>query len=173
MGVINSSEVYLNISTDGGKTFNLVAYAIDAAFNSGSAFRDVTTKYSGGNRILIPSKKTWSLSTTCFVVFDADGLTPVDLFAVIDTRQLIFVEMMGANAEQDFYVVGRAYLTAAPIAGGTEDNQQYTASLEGLKYMGASWSDYLENRAASLKATVEAVACVEAGVKSLRQININ
>lgn len=173
MAVINGSDVYLSISTDGGKTFDLVAYAEDADFNSGAGFRDITTKYSGGQREIKTSKKSWGLSTGALLVFEAAGLTPVDLFTVMDARQVIFVELIGSNTEQDFYLVGRAFLTAVPIEGGTEDNQRYTATFEGLKYAGSSWSDYLKDRAESLKATVEALACIEAGVTSLREISIN
>jgi len=58
MAVINGSDVYLSISTDGGKTFDLVAYAEDADFNSGVGFRDITTNYSGGKGKFYPVKET-------------------------------------------------------------------------------------------------------------------
>lgn len=173
MGAINGSEVYLNISTDGGKTFALVAYADQADFNSGATFREVTTKFSSGHRILEATKKEWTLSTAGLVVYLSEGLNPVDLFDYIDTRRLIFVELSGANDAQAFYVIGKAFLTAKQVDGGAEDNQVYSVSIQGTKYAGSSWGEYTAERANNLGGIAEALACVNSQVSSLRAVTIN
>lgn len=173
MAVINGSEVYINISTDGGKTFTLVAYAQQADYNSGSGFRDITTKYSAGQRILEPSKKEWGLNSSGLVVYLAEGLTPVDLFDYIDTRQLLYVEVSGANDAQAFYVVGQAFLDAKQVEGGTEDNQAYSVNFYGHRFAGANWGDFTAERAEAMGGTVEAESCVNSQVASLRAISIN
>lgn len=170
MAVINGSTVYLNISADGGKTFGLVGFAQDASFNNGAGVRDVSTKFSAGQRDLAEAKREWSLSTGGLVVYAADDLTPVNLFDYLSGRQMVYVEMSGNNGELDFYQIGQATLTAAPIQGGVEDNQTYSATFEGHRYSGANWGDYTKDRGERLGATIEAVPCINQQVQLLRSI---
>lgn len=173
MAVINSSEVYLNISTDGGKTFNLVAHSDQADFNSGMSVRDVSTKFDGGQRVLESAKREWGLSTSGLVVYLAEGLTPVDLFDYIDTRKLLYVEMSGANESQSFYVIGQAYMDAKQVEGSNEDNQAYSVGFQGTRFSGSSWGKFAKERAIYKGGTAEAVPCVDAQVMYLRALIIN
>lgn len=171
MSVINASDVYLKISSDGGASFSKLLFATEANLSTSQGLRDITTKFSNGNTMRAEGKREWSLSGSGFVAFTVDFDTS-DLNDLLVGRVLTYVELT-AVAGDTVNLVGETYLDARSEEGGTEDNQTYSLSLAGGRYFGYGYAGYTAERVKYHGGTPEATACVDAAITALMQISIS
>jgi len=126
--VINSTifAIYVLDST----TYKKIAKMTDASFSFSHEPRDITTKDSGGYRELLEGLRSWSMSSSNLLAFDADyGITELRALAV--ARTPVTLRWMTGVASDEL-VQGSAYITSIEESSpGAEDNVTFSVSFEG------------------------------------------
>lgn len=129
---INSTNVKLEISSDGGSTFDLVGFCTNCTIDWSMDVRNVTTKDSGGRREILPGLSQWSGAFEGLVTYSVSSgvLKPNDLYGYADGKTELDVKF-GSLTTGDYDYRGEILITQYSQAAGFEDNNTFNCSFEG------------------------------------------
>ena len=130
--IMNSTDVVIQISEDGGTTYDIIGRATSASLSTSMEVRDTTTKDSAGWQENLESFKAWSLSGDGLVTYSISGDydTPDDLFTLLSNRTLVKVKFGSATSGEIDYT-GDAYLTSYEQEAGVEENVSFSFGFTG------------------------------------------
>mgnify|MGYP001278825377 FL=1 len=130
--IMNSTDVVIQISEDGGSTYDIIGRATSASLSVSMETRDTTTKDSSGWQENLEGLKSWSLSGDGLVTYSISGDydTPDDLFTLLSNRTLVKVKFGSATSGEIDYT-GDAYLVSYEQEAGVEENVTYSFSFTG------------------------------------------
>jgi TP901-1 family phage major tail protein len=125
--VINSTLFAIHVLDT---TYKKIAHMTDASFSLSMEPRDITTKDSAGYRALLEGLRSWSMSSSNLVAFDA-GYGVEELRAALVARTTVTLRWMtGVSGDQ--YAQGSAYVTSVEEnSPGAEDNVSFSVTFEG------------------------------------------
>ena len=130
--IMNSTDVVIQISEDGGTTYDIIGRATSASLSVSMETRDTTTKDSSGWQENLEGLKSWSLSGDGLVTYSISGDydTPDDLFTLLANRTLIKVKF-GSETTGEIDYTGDAYLVSYEQEAGVEENVTYSFGFTG------------------------------------------
>jgi len=130
--IMNSTDVVIQISEDGGTTYDIIGRATSASLSVSMETRDTTTKDSAGWSEKLEGLKSWSLSGDGLVTYSISGDfdTPDDLFTLLTNRTLVKVKF-GSTTSAEIDYTGDAYLTSYEQEAGVEENVTFSFAFEG------------------------------------------
>ena len=130
--VINGTSYILEITEDGGTTYELVAHLTGTSFSQSMDVRETTTKGSAGWRELREGLRSWSASAEGFIRNDAEASKAKfqDLYALYSGRTQFGVRFTNANTG-DYELTGDVYITSLEETAEMEDNLSFSVSFEG------------------------------------------
>jgi TP901-1 family phage major tail protein len=130
--IMNSTDVVIQISEDGGTTYDIIGRATSASLSVSMETRDTTTKDSAGWQENLEGLKNWSLSGDGLVTYSISGEydTPDDLFTLLSNRTLVKVKFGSATSGEIDYT-GDAYLVSYEQEAGVEENVTYSFGFTG------------------------------------------
>lgn len=130
--IMNSTDVVIQISEDGGTTYDIIGRATSASLSVSMETRDTTTKDSSGWQENLEGLKSWSLSGDGLVTYSISGDydTPDDLFTLLSNRTLVKVKFGSATSGEIDYT-GDAYLVSYEQEAGVEENVTYSFGFTG------------------------------------------
>jgi len=129
---MNSTDVVIQISEDGGTTYDVIGRATSASLSVSMETRDTTTKDSAGWQENLEGLKAWSLSGDGLVTYSISGDfdSPDDLFTLLANRTQIKVKFGSATSGEIDYT-GDAYLVSYEQEAGVEENVTYSFGFTG------------------------------------------
>ncbi len=129
---MNSTDVVIQISEDGGTSYDIIGRATSASLSVSMETRDTTTKDSAGWQENLEGLKSWSLSGDGLVTYSITGdyETPDDLFTLLSNRTLVKVKFGSATSGEIDYT-GDAYLVSYEQEAGVEENVTYSFGFTG------------------------------------------
>jgi len=129
---INGSAYRIEISTDGGSTYDLVGCATSHSLSVNHSTRDTTCKSAGGWAASAEGLRDWSTSGEGLVTYSvvADTAKPNDLFDLIANRTKVNIKFTTDNTG-DYEYSGEAYLESYEQEAPLEDNLTYSFSFKG------------------------------------------
>ena len=130
--IMNSTDVVIQISEDGGTTYDIIGRATSASLSVSMETRSTTTKDSAGWDENLEGLKSWSLSGDGLVTYSISGDydTPDDLFNLLSNRTLVKVKFGSATSGEIDYT-GDAYLVSYEQEAGVEENVTYSFGFTG------------------------------------------
>jgi TP901-1 family phage major tail protein len=130
--IMNSTDVVIQISEDGGTTYDIIGRATSASLSVSMETRSTTTKDSAGWDENLEGLKSWSLSGDGLVTYSISGDydTPDDLFTLLSNRTLVKVKFGSATSGEIDYT-GDAYLVSYEQEAGVEENVTYSFGFTG------------------------------------------
>ncbi len=130
--IMNSTDVVIQISEDGGTTYDVIGRATSASLSVSMETRDTTTKDSAGWQENLEGLKAWSLSGDGLVTYSISGDfdSPDDLFTLLANRTQIKVKFGSATSGEIDYT-GDAYLVSYEQEAGVEENVTYSFGFTG------------------------------------------
>ena len=130
--IMNSTDVVIQISEDGGTTYDIIGRATSASLSVSMETRSTTTKDSAGWDENLEGLKSWSLSGDGLVTYSISGDydTPDDLFTLLSNRTLVKVKFGSATSGEIDYT-GDAYLVSYEQEAGVEENVSYSFGFTG------------------------------------------
>ena len=130
--IMNSTDVVIQISEDGGTTYDIIGRATSASLSVSMETRDTTNKDSAGWQENLEGLKSWSLSGDGLVTYSITGDfdTPDDLFTLLSNRTLVKVKFGSATTGEIDYT-GDAYLVSYEQEAGVEENVTYSFGFTG------------------------------------------
>jgi TP901-1 family phage major tail protein len=130
--IMNSTDVVIQISEDGGTTYDIIGRATSASLSVSMETRDITSKDSAGWQENLEGLKSWSLSGDGLVTYSISGDydTPDDLFTLLSNRTLVKVKFGSATSGEIDYT-GDAYLVSYEQEAGVEENVTYSFGFTG------------------------------------------
>ena len=130
--IMNSTDVVIQISEDGGTTYDIIGRATSASLSVSMETRDTTSKDSAGWQENLEGLKSWSLSGDGLVTYSISGDydTPDDLFTLLSNRTLVKVKFGSATSGEIDYT-GDAYLVSYEQEAGVEENVTYSFGFTG------------------------------------------
>ncbi len=130
--IMNSTDVVIQISEDGGKSYDIIGRATSASLSVSMETRDTTTKDSSGWQENLEGLKAWSLSGDGLVTYSISGDydTPDDLFTLLSNRTLVKVKF-GSETTGEIDYTGDAYLVSYEQEAGVEENVTYSFGFTG------------------------------------------
>ena len=130
--IMNSTDVVIQISEDGGTTYDIIGRATSASLSTSMEVRDTTTKDSAGWQENLEGLKAWSLSGDELVTYSISGDydTPDDLFTLLSNRTKVKVKFGSATSGEVDYT-GDAYLTSYEQEAGVEENVSFSFGFTG------------------------------------------
>jgi len=130
--IMNSTDVVIQISEDGGTTYDIIGRATSASLSVSMETRDTTTKDSSGWQENLEGLKSWSLSGDGLVTYSISGDydTPDDLFTLLSNRTLVKVKF-GSSTSGEIDYTGDAYLVSYEQEAGVEENVTYSFGFTG------------------------------------------
>ncbi len=130
--IMNSTDVVIQISEDGGTSYDIIGRATSASLSVSMETRDTTTKDSAGWQENLEGLKSWSLSGDGLVTYSITGdyETPDDLFTLLSNRTLVKVKFGSATSGEIDYT-GDAYLVSYEQEAGVEENVTYSFGFTG------------------------------------------
>jgi TP901-1 family phage major tail protein len=130
--IMNSTDVVIQISEDGGTTYDIIGRATSASLSVSMETRDTTNKDSAGWQENLEGLKSWSLSGDGLVTYSITGDydTPDDLFTLLSNRTLVKVKFGSATSGEIDYT-GDAYLVSYEQEAGVEENVTYSFGFTG------------------------------------------
>ena len=130
--IMNSTDVVIQISEDGGTTYDIIGRATSASLSVSMETRDTTNKDSAGWQENLEGLKSWSLSGDGLVTYSISGDydTPDDLFTMLSNRTLVKVKFGSATSGEIDYT-GDAYLVSYEQEAGVEENVTYSFGFTG------------------------------------------
>jgi len=130
---INTSNYFVEISSDGGNTWEKLGELTGCSLSRSHSTRETTDLYSGGATERAEGLKNWSLSGDGNVAYadEAGFVKPDDLHTHWDDRDKLDVRFATANTG-DFQYSGKAYITEFGLENNSaEENQTYSITFEG------------------------------------------
>jgi len=130
---INTSAYYLEISSDGGTTWEKLGELTGCSLSRTHSTRETTDLSSGGNTERAEGLKSWQFSGDGNTAYaDVAGFVkPDDLHTHWDNRDELDVRFSTGNTG-DFEYSGKAYISDFGIENGSpEENQTYSITFEG------------------------------------------
>ena len=130
--IMNSTDVVIQISEDGGTSYDIIGRATSASLSVSMETRDTTSKDSAGWQENLEGLKAWSLSGDGLVTYSISGDfdTPDDLFTLLSNRTLVKVKFGSATSGEIDYT-GDAYLVSYEQEAGVEENVTYSFGCTG------------------------------------------
>jgi TP901-1 family phage major tail protein len=130
--IMNSTDVVIQISEDGGSSFDIIGRTTSASLSVSMETRDTTNKDSAGWQENLEGLKAWSLSGDGLVTYSISGDydTPDDLFTLLSNRTKVKVQFGSMTAGEIDYT-GDAYLTSYEQEAGVEENVSYSFGFTG------------------------------------------
>jgi TP901-1 family phage major tail protein len=130
--IMNSTDVVIQISEDGGTSYDIIGRATSASLSVSMETRDTTSKDSAGWQENLEGLKSWSLSGDGLVTYSISGDydTPDDLFTLLSNRTLVKVKFGSATSGEIDYT-GNAYLVSYEQEAGVEENVTYSFGFTG------------------------------------------
>jgi TP901-1 family phage major tail protein len=130
--IMNSTDVVIQISEDGGTTYDIIGRATSASLSVSMETRDTTNKDSAGWQENLEGLKSWSLSGDGLVTYSISGDydTPDDLFTLLSNRTLVKVKF-GSETSGEIDYTGNAYLVSYEQEAGVEENVTYSFGFTG------------------------------------------
>lgn len=130
--IMNSTDVVIQISEDGGTSYDIIGRATSASLSVSMETRDTTNKDSAGWQENLEGLKSWSLSGDGLVTYSITGDydTPDDLFTLLSNRTLVKVKFGSATSGEIDYT-GDAYLVSYEQEAGVEENVTYSFGFTG------------------------------------------
>lgn len=130
--IMNSTDVVIQISEDGGTSYDIIGRATSASLSVSMETRDTTTKDSVGWQENLEGLKAWSLSGDGLVTYSISGDydTPDDLFTLLSNRTLVKVKF-GSETSGEIDYTGDAYLVSYEQEAGVEENVTYSFGFTG------------------------------------------
>lgn len=130
--IMNSTDVVIQISEDGGTTYDIIGRATSASLSVSMETRDTTNKDSAGWQENLEGLKAWSLSGDGLVTYSISGDfdTPDDLFTLLSNRTKVKVKFGSATSGEVDYT-GDAYLVSYEQEAGVEENVTYSFGFTG------------------------------------------
>ena len=130
--IMNSTDVVIQISEDGGTSYDIIGRATSASLSVSMETRDTTNKDSAGWQENLEGLKSWSLSGDGLVTYSITGdyETPDDLFTLLSNRTLVKVKFGSATSGEIDYT-GDAYLVSYEQEAGVEENVTYSFGFTG------------------------------------------
>jgi TP901-1 family phage major tail protein len=130
--IMNSTDVVIQISEDGGSSFDIIGRTTSASLSVSMETRDTTNKDSAGWQENLEGLKAWSLSGDGLVTYSISGEydTPDDLFTLLSNRTKVKVQFGSMTAGEIDYT-GDAYLTSYEQEAGVEENVTYSFGFTG------------------------------------------
>jgi len=130
--IMNSTDVVIQISEDGGTTYDIIGRATSASLSVSMETRDTSSKDSAGWQENLEGLKSWSLSGDGLVTYSITGDydTPDDLFTLLSNRTLVKVKFGSATSGEIDYT-GDAYLVSYEQEAGVEENVTYSFGFTG------------------------------------------
>ena len=130
--IMNSTDVVIQISEDGGTSYDIIGRATSASLSVSMETRDTTSKDSAGWQENLEGLKAWSLSGDGLVTYSISGDfdTPDDLFTLLSNRTLVKVKFGSATSGEIDYT-GDAYLVSYEQEAGVEENVTYSFGFTG------------------------------------------
>jgi TP901-1 family phage major tail protein len=130
--IMNSTDVVIQISEDGGTSYDIIGRATSASLSVSMETRDTTNKDSAGWQENLEGLKAWSLSGDGLVTYSISGDfdTPDDLFTLLSNRTLVKVKFGSATSGEIDYT-GDAYLVSYEQEAGVEENVTYSFGFTG------------------------------------------
>lgn len=130
--IMNSTDVVIQISEDGGTTYDIIGRATSASLSVSMETRSTTTKDSAGWDENLEGLKSWSLSGDGLVTYSISGDydTPDDLFTLLSNRTLVKVKFGSATSGEIDYT-GDAYLVSYEQEAGVEENVSFSFGFTG------------------------------------------
>ena len=130
--IMNSTDVVIQISEDGGTTYDIIGRATSASLSVSMETRDTTNKDSAGRQENLEGLKSWSLSGDGLVTYSISGDydTPDELFTLLSNRTLVKVKFGSATSGEIDYT-GDAYLVSYEQEAGVEENVTYSFGFTG------------------------------------------
>lgn len=130
--IMNSTDVVIQISEDGGTSYDIIGRATSASLSVSMETRDTTNKDSAGWQENLEGLKAWSLSGDGLVTYSISGDfdTPDDLFTLLSNRTLVKVKFGSATSGEVDYT-GDAYLVSYEQEAGVEENVTYSFGFTG------------------------------------------
>jgi len=129
---INSSKYYLAISTDSGATWETVGELQSGSYSGSMSARDISDKFSGGNKEIAEGQLSHTLSGSGLVTYAvvAAEIKPNNLWDLLTARTKHMVKFT-TDALGDFEKSGEAYLTSyTEDSGDVEGNVTYSVEWE-------------------------------------------
>ena len=130
--IMNSTDVVIQISEDGGTSYDIIGRATSASLSVSMETRDTTNTDSAGWQENLEGLKSWSLSGDGLVTYSISGDfdTPDDLFTLLSNRTLVKVKFGSATSGEIDYT-GDAYLVSYEQEAGVEENVTYSFGFTG------------------------------------------
>ena len=130
--IMNSTDVVIQISEDGGTSYDIIGRATSASLSVSMETRDTTTKDSSGWQENLEGLKSWSLSGDGLVTYSITGDydTPDDLFTLLSNRTKVKVKF-GSETSGEIDYVGDAYLVSYEQEAGVEENVTFSFGFTG------------------------------------------
>lgn len=129
---MNATDVVIQISEDGGTTYDVIGRCTSASLSVSMETRDTTTKDSAGWQENLEGLKSWSVSGDGLVTYsvgtDEDG--PNDLFTLLSNRTKVKIKF-GSTTTDELDYTGDAFLVSYEQEAGVEDNVTYSFSFTG------------------------------------------
>ena len=129
---MNATDVVIQISEDGGTSYDVIGRCTSASLSVSMETRDTTTKDSAGWQENLEGLKSWSVSGDGLVTYsvgaDTDG--PNDLFTLLNNRTKVKIKF-GSTTTDELDYTGDAFLVSYEQEAGVEDNVTYSFSFTG------------------------------------------
>lgn len=130
---INTSAYYVEISTDGGSTWEKLGELTGCSLSRSHSVRETTDLYSGGNREVAEGLKSWNLSGEGNVAYAEESgfVKPDTLHGHWDDRDELDIRFSTGN-DGDYEYSGKAYISEYGLENNSaEENQTYSITFEG------------------------------------------
>jgi predicted secreted protein len=130
--IVNSTNVFLEISTDGGTSWDPVAHAKTAKVSVSHSPRDVSTKSTGSWRKIAAGKKQWNMSLGGGFTYDgASDADSIDLFDLLSAGTGFKARLASENSG-DILFTGDVLVGTWEVDSPEEEtNVSYAIQLEG------------------------------------------
>lgn len=126
-GKINTTLLKMYTGTAPGTA---VTHSTDATLSFSMATRDATTKDSAGYEEVLEGLRSWEISGTAMLAFDAaNGVDELSVIALARTATTI---RFSTNVSGDTFWSGTGYITSfEPSAPGQEETATFSFSFKG------------------------------------------
>ena len=130
--IMNSTDVVIQISEDGGTSYDIIGRCTSASLSVSMETRDVTTKESSGFAEHLEGLKSFTLSGDGLVTYSISGDfdTPDDLYTLLNNRTKVKLKF-GSTTSGEIDYTGDAFLTSYEQEAGVEENVTYSFSFQG------------------------------------------